>query len=62
LNENNNGFSFFFKKAQLKKTTVAMETGHNLPTKMLVFVYVAGVMHYSEFYIMYPNFVLLYAV
>jgi hypothetical protein len=39
-----------------------METGHHLPTEMLVFVCVEGVMYYSEFYIIYPNFVLLYAV
>jgi hypothetical protein len=31
LNENNNGFSFFTKKAQLKNP-VTMETAHNLHT------------------------------
>jgi hypothetical protein len=57
---NHHGFSFFYQKTQ-KKNTVTMETGHNLPTEMLVFVCVAGVMYYSEFYIIYQNFVSLYA-
>jgi hypothetical protein len=62
LHVNHHGFSFcFYQKTQFLKKTVTMETGHMLPTEMLVFVCVAGVMYYSEFYIMYPNFVLLYA-
>jgi hypothetical protein len=37
--------SLFLQKSAIKKKKVTMETGHNLPTKMLVFVYVAGVMY-----------------
>jgi hypothetical protein len=60
---NHHGFSFLFlQKTLFLKKPVTMKTGHNLPTEMLVFVCVAGVMYYSEFNIMYPHFVLLYAV